>query len=179
MSRVGKRLLVARAAEQAGVSRAVAARVFDAVFAGIATELARGRHVTIPGFGSWGIRVHAPRRGRDPRTGEPLAIPPRTKVAFRAGQQLRDSTETSIDPEIFYGEGVARGTELSSVFANLFGLDPATLDLEQFRQRLRDAMKPEIDQDVREFFTDLGAQTGIDILALDLGPLPPVLKTED
>lgn len=172
MSRVGKRQLAALVAEQADVSRAAAARVLEAAFAIITTELAKGHCVTIPGFGSWETRVHAPRRGRDPRSGKPLDIPPRTKVGFRAGSRLRERTETSIDPEVFRGEGVACGTELSSVFSNLFGLDLATLDFDEFRQRLRAALSPEIDQQAREFFADLGAQTGIDLLALDVGPLP-------
>lgn len=178
MSKVGKRRLAALVAEQADVSRADATRVLAAAFEVITTQLAQGHRVTIPGFGGWEIRVHAPRRGRDPRTGEPLNIPPRTRVAFRAGNQLRKRTETSIDPEVFYGDGVARGTELSSVFSNLFGLDLATLDIEQFRERLRQALSPEIDQQARDFFADLGAQTGIELLAQELGPLPLPVEPE-
>lgn len=173
MSRIGKRRLATLVAERAELSKAAAARALEAAFEAIASELAKGNTVTVPGFGSWHIRVHAPRAGRDPQSGRPLAIPPRTKVSFRPGTRLRERAEASIDPEIFYGEGVAAGTELNSVFAQLFGLNPATLDIEQFRRRLRDVLGPNADREAKEFFAKFASDPRLDELLHEFESLAP------
>jgi integration host factor subunit beta len=55
----------------------------------IANSLARGGRVEIRGFGSFAATYRAPRRGRNPRTGEMVSIPGRFAPHFRAGKELR------------------------------------------------------------------------------------------
>ncbi len=75
------------------LSRAQAAAVLDALFdteVGIVAErLDRGEAVAIRGFGTFETRARAPRLAHDPRSGEPIQLPPRRAPFFRASAALK------------------------------------------------------------------------------------------
>jgi nucleoid DNA-binding protein len=48
----------------------------------------------VTGFGTFLARRRAARQGRDPRTGDPVAIAAAVVPAFKPGQQLRDALNT-------------------------------------------------------------------------------------
>ena len=62
-----------------------------AVFSAIADALARGDTVTIAGFGAFSTRSRPARTGRNPRTGESIAIAASTAPAFKPAKALRDA----------------------------------------------------------------------------------------
>ena len=74
-----------------GGSRASAARAMQAFLTGIADSLHAGRPVTISGFGTFVVSRRAARRGRDPRTGRAIALPPATVARFRASRALKSA----------------------------------------------------------------------------------------
>ena len=82
--------LCARIAARSSLSRADPATALDAVVSAIADALERGESVNIAGFGKFATTHRTPRRGRNPRTGEDVAIPGRTAPTFKAGKALRD-----------------------------------------------------------------------------------------
>ncbi|MCQ6289366.1 HU family DNA-binding protein, partial [Bacillus cereus] len=43
------------------------------------------------GFGSFEVRERAAREGRNPQSGESIAIPARKVPAFKAGKQLKEA----------------------------------------------------------------------------------------
>lgn len=53
--------------------------------------LARQQRVEVRGFGSFSITVRPPRLGRNPRTGEPVAITEQRVPHFKPGKALRDN----------------------------------------------------------------------------------------
>jgi len=59
----------------------------------ISHALATGERVEIRGFGSFTLHVRQARVGRNPRTGEPVALPVRHVPHFRAGKELRERTQ--------------------------------------------------------------------------------------
>ena len=61
------------------------------VAAAITDTLARGESVAIAGFGTFTPRARAARQGRNPQTGEPIAIAASTVPTFKAGKTLRDA----------------------------------------------------------------------------------------
>ena len=79
-----------RVADRIGSSRPVAGNAVDAVFEAIGEALASGEEVRIVGFGTFGTRNRPARTGRNPRTGESLAIPASTTPTFKPGETLRD-----------------------------------------------------------------------------------------
>lgn len=53
--------------------------------------LAQQQRVEVRGFGSFSITVRPPRVGRNPRTGESVAIPEQRVPHFKPGKALRDA----------------------------------------------------------------------------------------
>lgn len=56
----------------------------------MSATLARGERIEIRALGSFSLGQREPRVGRNPRTGEPVALPERHVPYFRAGKELRD-----------------------------------------------------------------------------------------
>ena len=88
---MNKAELVTHVATEASVTRATAERLVGAVFSAIADALAREEPVAIAGFGTFATRSRAARRGRNPRTGEPVAVPASTVPSFKAAKALREA----------------------------------------------------------------------------------------
>ena len=76
-------------AEKIGVSQAEAGRIVDAVLGTVTETLARGEDIRFTGFGSFEVVAQAARVGRNPRTGEEIAIPASKTPKFRAGTALK------------------------------------------------------------------------------------------
>ena len=62
--------------------------VLDALAEACAARLAAGDDVTLPGIGRLKVKARAARMGRNPRTGEPMSLPPTRGVTFNAGKKL-------------------------------------------------------------------------------------------
>ncbi len=66
-----------------------AMEVVDTLFDAMKQSLAEGRRIELRGFGSFSIRSTAPRRFRNPKTGEERWLPQRRRVVFRPGKGLK------------------------------------------------------------------------------------------
>lgn len=62
--------------------------------------MVRGHRIEIRGFGSFSINRRSPRMGRNPRSGESVAIPEKRVPHFKPGKALRESVEASTDAEL-------------------------------------------------------------------------------
>ena len=91
---MNKSELVQEVANRAGVSKADAGRVINALFdtdAGIiCNALKGGDRVSITGFGTFESRQRKARTGRNPRTGQEIKIGPTTSPSFRAGKAFKE-----------------------------------------------------------------------------------------
>ena len=83
--------IASRVANETSLSRAAADAAVNTVFTAITDALAGGEAVTITGFGTFSTRTRPAREGRNPRTGEPIAIQASTAPWFKAGKALRDA----------------------------------------------------------------------------------------
>ncbi len=61
-----------------------------AFYAIIREALAQGQRISLPGLGSFFVELHAARMGRNPRTGETIAIPARRRIHFKMAKGLRE-----------------------------------------------------------------------------------------
>ncbi len=75
--------------EQVGVSKTDAMGMVEYVLDCMKDELRKGEAVKIAGFGNFMVRSKGERKGRNPRTGEEIAITPRRVVTFRASQLFK------------------------------------------------------------------------------------------
>ena len=67
------------------------------ILGAIATALAVGNRVEIRGFGSFSLNYRPPRTGRNPKTGEKVAVPGKHVSHFKAGKELRERVEQHLD----------------------------------------------------------------------------------
>jgi integration host factor subunit beta len=65
-------------------------RVVATIFESITSALAQGRRVELRGFGAFSTRARDPRVGRNPRTGERVAVTAKRVPYFKAGKDLRE-----------------------------------------------------------------------------------------
>ncbi len=72
------------------LTRAQARKVVNLILEEIGDALARGERVTLVGFGTFQVVDRKPRKGRNPRTGEPIEIPGKKVVKFIPGKALRE-----------------------------------------------------------------------------------------
>ena len=55
--------------------------------------LASGERIEIRGFGSFSLHYRAPRMGRNPKTGESVALPGKHVPHFKPGKALRERVD--------------------------------------------------------------------------------------
>ncbi|MBE6161464.1 MAG: HU family DNA-binding protein [Firmicutes bacterium] len=88
---MGKQDLVVAVAESANLSKADATRAVDAVLEAITTGLKKEGKVALVGFGTFTSKERAAREGINPLTKQPIKIPAKNVVSFKAGSKLKDA----------------------------------------------------------------------------------------
>ena len=76
--------------DQSGFSKQTSKALVDTVFKLIKKALESGDDVLISGFGEFSAKKKAPRKGRNPATGEDLPLDARTVVTFQCLTVLKD-----------------------------------------------------------------------------------------
>ena len=76
--------------EKLGVSQRNASEMVDTIFSTMKDALINGESLKLVQFGTLSVRDKAPRRGRNPRTGESMIITKRKMVSFRPSKRLRE-----------------------------------------------------------------------------------------
>ena len=66
------------------------------ILGAIAAALTAGNRVEIRGFGSFSLNNRAPRRGRNPKTGETVFVPGKFVPHFKAGKEMRERVDQSL-----------------------------------------------------------------------------------
>jgi integration host factor subunit beta len=87
--------LVQQAAEAIGpgVTKKDCALVVDAFLNSIKDALAEHKNIEIRGFGTFKVRERKSRLARNPRTGDPVEVPPRAVPVFKPSKDLRTLVE--------------------------------------------------------------------------------------
>jgi integration host factor subunit beta len=67
----------------------------NCMFNKINEELGRGGRIEIRGFGSFSIRRHEAKMGRNPRTGEAVSVYRKNSIHFKPGIDLRERVNAS------------------------------------------------------------------------------------
>ncbi|MDH3348808.1 MAG: integration host factor subunit alpha [Desulfobulbaceae bacterium] len=73
-----------------GISQRNASEIIDTVFATLKKTLVDGESIKLVQFGTLAVRDKAPRKGRNPRTGEAMTISKRQMISFRPSKRLRE-----------------------------------------------------------------------------------------
>jgi len=90
---VTKSDLVQVAAKAGNVSKVAASEAVNAVFEAIVSNVAKGKRVTVVGFGTFLPRTRKARAGRSPVNGKEIKIHAKTIPAFAAGQGFKEAVD--------------------------------------------------------------------------------------
>src|SRR3954467_4718412 len=90
---VTKADLVQVAAKAGNLSKAAAGEAVNAVFDAIVENVAKGKRVTVVGFGTFLPRKRKARAGRSPVNGKEIKINAKTLPAFAAGQGFKQAVD--------------------------------------------------------------------------------------
>lgn len=82
--------LVKTISQSANISKAEAERGLVGLLQTMKDAIEVGERINLVGFGSFSVIDRAARVGRNPKTGEQVAIPSRRSVKFCPGQELKE-----------------------------------------------------------------------------------------
>lgn len=77
-------------AEKSGLSKVDAKKAVEAFVETVSSELKEGGKVALLGFGSFSVAEKSARKGVNPKTKQPIEIPARISVKFKAGAELTE-----------------------------------------------------------------------------------------
>ena len=82
--------LVEDVADAAELTKKDAERLVEIVFESIIETLNHGEKIELRGFGSFRLRKREPRKGRNPKTGDKVDVPPKKVPYFKPGKELKE-----------------------------------------------------------------------------------------
>ncbi len=81
--------LISVVAKRLDITQVQGGIIVEAALRSIVSALQGGQEVEIRGFGSFRFRNRAPRKGRNPKTGERVDVPPKKIPYFKMGKELK------------------------------------------------------------------------------------------
>ncbi len=92
---MNKAELINKVSEQTNVTQKVAKVIVDTLFEGMKESLQKGERIEIRGFGSFMVRNYGGYKGRNPKTGEIVEVPPKKLPFFKVGKELKEMVNTA------------------------------------------------------------------------------------
>ena len=84
-----KKDLVLTVAKETGVTQVEVKRVIQRLLHHLIESLKEGKTIELRNFGVFKVRTRAPRRGRNPKTGQEVPVPAKRVVVFKPGLLMR------------------------------------------------------------------------------------------
>lgn len=82
--------LVEIVAREAEMTKKDVEQLVEIIFESIVSTLNNGEKIELRGFGSFRVRERNARKGRNPKTGEPVDIPAKRVAYFKPGKDLKE-----------------------------------------------------------------------------------------
>ena len=90
MSTITKKDLIDQIAEETKTKQSTVKTVVHEFLDEITSELAKGNRLEFRDFGVFEVRERAARKAQNPKTMEPVKVPPKRKVKFKMGRLMRE-----------------------------------------------------------------------------------------
>ncbi len=103
-----KRELATKLANRLGMTQKDVVNVLETFLDEVCCRLADGRRLELRDFGVFETKTRASRVGRNPRTGEQVAVPERKVVTFRPGKRMK---EVIANPPLATNPSASQSTE--------------------------------------------------------------------
>ena len=86
---MNKAELVDVVSRSAGISKSASEKALDGAIDAIKGALKRGQSVTLVGFGTFSVARRKPRKGKNPRTGQPMNVAGGRTPKFKPSPELK------------------------------------------------------------------------------------------
>lgn len=93
MNALSKAMMAEALCQSVGLSKNDSKMMVELFFEEIRSMLETGSHVKLSSFGNFILRDKAQRPGRNPKTGQKVAVEARRVVTFKAGLKLKNKIE--------------------------------------------------------------------------------------
>ena len=90
---MNKSQLIDVIAEKTNVPKATVANIITEMHEVIVETLKTGDLVKVSGFGTFSSKKREAKKGRNPKTGETVNIPPRTVAKFKPSKELKEQLD--------------------------------------------------------------------------------------
>lgn len=97
MATTTKREIAERVAQQTGLPQISVKQIIQMLFDEVVKELAAGNRLEFRDFGVFEVVMRKPRTGRNPKTGEKVAVPSKQVVSFKMGKIMKDKVAASTE----------------------------------------------------------------------------------
>jgi integration host factor subunit beta len=87
--------LILLLAARENLTEVQAARIIKLIFEGFTDALVKGERIEIRGFGSFAMCDYETYTGRNPKTGDRIAVEPKRLPYFKVGKELREKINGS------------------------------------------------------------------------------------
>jgi len=85
-----KSQLIATLAEQLHLTNREANSIVSVILSTMTDTLVKGDNIEIRGFGSFSVKEYESYQGRNPRTGQKIAVKPKKLPFFKVGKDLKE-----------------------------------------------------------------------------------------
>lgn len=85
--------LIENLATHSGCTKKDTEAVFNSIVAYVTAGLQTGQDVVLPSLGKFTVKTTAARTARNPITGDPVNVPAKKKVVFKAQKALKDAVQ--------------------------------------------------------------------------------------
>ena len=87
---MNKNDLIKKLSERSNIPSNAAKVIVNAIFDSMKESLEKGEGIEIRGFGSFTVRKYGGYKGRNPKTGDLVDVPPKRLPHFKVGKELRE-----------------------------------------------------------------------------------------
>ena len=87
---MNKAQLITKVSENEKIPLKVSKVIVDTLFDAMMESLKKGEHIEIRGFGSFTVRNYKSYKGRNPKTGQIVDVPPKKLPYFKVGKELKE-----------------------------------------------------------------------------------------
>ncbi len=96
LNTMNKEELVQEVSKKSKVTQKETGEIINALMETIEKTVAKGKKVTLVGFGTFESRKRAARTGRNPQTGKEIKIAAKTVPAFSAGKKFKEAVNGKV-----------------------------------------------------------------------------------
>jgi integration host factor subunit beta len=94
---VNKSELIEKLAERSGINVLQSEEVVNLIYKRMKDTMVGGGRIEIRGFGSFVVRDYKAYKGRNPKTGESIPVPPKKLPFFKVGKELEERIDNIPD----------------------------------------------------------------------------------